>query len=97
MVHDISAQISSVIIKNSISEIRFSMNDIESELEHDVKGEKLRNALKQLEQEGWIKADESSSGEYWKTGPLALQYGDMVKNTESSGGLIPVLPNERES
>ena len=94
MVIDTSAQITGTIIIHAITKEEFSIMDIQSNTNNIGRG-RIRDVAKQLEQDGWIKKNESSRSECWSAGPLTLQYGDMVNSVECSEGLVPVLPDEK--
>lgn len=95
MSHNVSAQISGVVIELAISQRRFSIEDIRSRLPIQAERGTITPVLSQLSDDGWIEEVESPL-ESWKTGPLARRYGDMGRYRQEDMGIIPVLPGERE-
>jgi len=94
MEYETAVRVSGAIIRLAISENRFSESDVHSILTNQVDPEEVRVVARQLTKEGWIERPESKL-EYWRAGPLARVYGNMVRYRQDVEGTIPVMPDER--
>ncbi|WP_226043269.1 hypothetical protein [Natrinema sp. DC36] len=90
-----TAHVAGIVITQAIAKSKFSVTDIQSELDRSADENEIRSVLVQIERDGWIEKHSSSSFEAWHSGPLALEYGNMITHSEDIEGNIPVLPDER--
>ncbi|WP_227378176.1 hypothetical protein [Haladaptatus halobius] len=95
MTCDDSAHVSGVVIQLAISESHFAIRDVQDELERNINEGVINGVLVQLKSDGWIEKVSDSPFGRWKTGPIAHEYGNMVKFAKKSEGEIPVLPDEQ--
>lgn len=88
------AHITGVAIRLAIAESTFNAKTIQDNMNKEVKENTIQEVLQQLKVDDWV--DETSGPiASWKAGPLAREYGNMVRHRREFEGEIPVLPDER--
>jgi hypothetical protein len=91
-----TVQVTGIAIRLAISKKKFSIGDIQSELNQSVEISLIRQILFQLETDGWIEETGSSSLTFWQSGTLARRLGDTVRFSKEEEGTVRVLPDEVE-